>query len=120
MSIAELAANPVAIAAAGAGVAAQLGSVVGLIEDAVAAELDSAHSDSAFSTLAASDLDGQPVRAVPAVLGCFAVSSRAASPGDVAVLGLVAAVLVPVPVAAGLAVDAAAVAAAVGLAAAAS
>ena len=103
MSIAELAANPVAIAAAGAGVAAQLGSVVGLIEDAVAAELDSAHSDSAFSMLAASGLGGRVARAVRPVLDCFAASSRAESPDDAVALELVAAEPVPAPVAAELA-----------------
>lgn len=109
VSIAELAASPAAIAVAGAGAAAQLGSVVELTEDAVAAELDSARLDSAFSMLAASGPGGQVAQAVRPVLGCFAVNSRAASPDDAVVLELAAAVPVPVPVAAGLAVAAVAV-----------
>jgi len=118
VSIAELAANPAATAVAGAGAAVQLGSVVGLTEDAVAAELGSARSDSAFSMLVASDLGGRAVQVDRLVLGCFAVSSRAAWPDDAGLAAAVAAELVPVPVVAGLAVAVAA--AAVGLAAAAS
>jgi hypothetical protein len=124
VSIAELAANPVAIAVVEAGVEAQLGSVAELTEDAVAAELGSAHWDFASLMLAASGLDDRVVRAVRPVLGCFAASSRAASPDDAVVLGLVAAVPGPEPVAAELAVGVAAAAAAaavvVGLAVAAS
>jgi hypothetical protein len=128
VSIAELAANPVAIAVVEAGVEAQLGSVAELTEDAVAAELGSAHWDFASLMLAASGLDDRVVRAVRPVLGCFAASSRAASPDDAVVLGLVAAVPEPEPepVAAELAVvvvvvvAAAAAAVVVGLAVAAS
>ena len=121
VSIAELAANPAASAVAGVAAAVQLGSVVELTEDAVAAELGSARSDSALSMLAASGLGGRVVQAVRPVLDCFAVSSRAASPDDVAVLELelVAAVPVLVLVAAELAVAVVAAAADVGLAAAA-
>jgi hypothetical protein len=78
--------RPVATVVAGAGEVVRLGSVVGLIVDAVVAvHLGLARLDSATWMPASSGPGDPAAKAVQAVLGCSAASSRVALPNGVVV-----------------------------------